>query len=248
MIVEYHRPNEIDEAIRLLSRNFPPTFPLGGGNVISRKSGENFAVVDLQGLGLNQIQSEGMAIIIGATATLENLYEHPSIPDAVKEAIHLDATLNTRNTATLGGAIVAGTGGSALLAVMLAMDAHLEWIPGNSSQALGEFISLKDKIRPGKLIAVVQISTQAKVSLTSVGRSPLDPPFLIVAISRWPSGRTRLVLGGKVKAPILALDGTTPDGIIEAGINACSQLSNQWISNNYLKDITTKLIQRLSEA
>jgi hypothetical protein len=94
----------------------------------------------------------------------------------------------------------------------------------------------------------VQLAGQAQVRMASVGRSPLDPPFLIVAVSRWSSGRTRLALGGKVKKPILAMDGSAPDGMIEAGVNACSQLSNQWISKDYLQNVTTKLIQRLSDA
>ena len=31
MIVEYHRPNNLDEALLLLSRDYPHTVPLGGG-------------------------------------------------------------------------------------------------------------------------------------------------------------------------------------------------------------------------
>ena len=248
MILEYHRPNNIDEAMKLLGRDFPVTIPLAGGNQISRKQDKNFAVVDLQYLELNKILTDGSTIYIGAMATLEDLFEDPKIPEALKKAIHLDATLNTRNTATVGGTIAAGTGGSALLTALLAMDTRLEWLPGHVLQNLGEFISLKDKIRPEKLIVGVQISMQAQVEMDTVGRSPLDSPILIVAISRWPSGRTRLALGGKVKKPILAMDGTTLDGILDSGINACSHLSNQWVSETYLKDTTQKLIKRMIKA
>ena len=248
MILEYHRPKEVDEAIQLLSRDFPITIPLAGGNLISHKSGENFAVVDLQSLGLNKINVEGQVVDIGAMATLEDLYMHQAIPEAVKKAVYIDATLNTRNTATLGGAIVAGTGELALLTMLLAMDAQLEWLPYDAQQSLGELCSLRKKIKPGKLLKNIQFSLQAQAGLATVGRSPLDPPFLIVVVCRWPSGRTRLALGGKVDNPVLAMDGTTQDGVIDAGINACSQLSNQWISETYLKSTTNKLIQRLTEA
>lgn len=247
MIVEYHRPQNIDEALFLLSREFPPTIPLGGGNYVAKNTGENIAVVDLQNLGLNKILVTGAALHAGATSTLEDLFTHPTTPKAIKEAIHVDATLNTRNTATIAGAVVAGTGQSALLTALLAMDARLNWLPGNNLQAIGEFVSLKTKIRPGKMIDSVKLSLQTQIRLATVGRSPLDPPFLIVAISKWPSGRTRLVLGGKVTSPILAMDGLTEDGIVEAGINACSHLSNQWISKNYLKDTIPTLIHRLTE-
>ncbi len=247
MIVEYHRPNNLNEALLLLSRDFPKTVPLGGGNAVTKRTGDSFAVVDLQNLGLNNVQVIGTALRAGATTTLEDLFSYPTTPKAIKEAIHLDATLNTRNTATIAGAVVAGTGESALLTVLLALDARLNWLPGDSLQTIGEFVTLKNKIRPGKLINSVQLPLQAQVSMASVGRSPLDPPFLIVAVSKWSSGRTRLALGGKVKSPFLAMDGLTEDGIVEAGINACSQLSNQWISEDYIKEITSKLIRRLIE-
>ena len=248
MILEYHRPNDVDEAIQLLSRDFPITVPLAGGNLISRKSGENFAVVDLQNLGLNKIKVDDPVVDIGAMVTLEELYMHQAIPEAVKKAVYIDATLNTRNTATLGGAIVAGTGELVLLTMLLAMDARIEWLPDDIQQSLGELRSLRNKIKPGKLIKNIQFSLHAQAGVATVGRSPLDPPFLIVVVCRWPSGRTRLALGGKVSNPVLAMDGTTQDGIIDAGINACSQLSNQWISETYLKNSITKLIQRLTEA
>ena len=248
MILEYHRPNKIEEALQLLGRENPPTVPLGGGNLLSRKKGANIAVVDLQNLDLNKIRVNSQVIELGATVTLEEFYQNLEIPEVLRKAVNLDATANTRNTATIGGLIAGGTGQSAVLCVLLALDARLEWLPGKNIQSLGEFISMKDKIKPGKLIRCVQFSRQAEARMSSVGRSPLDPPFLIVAISQWPSGRTRLVLGGKVARPVLAMDGTTVDGIVDAGINACSQLHNKWISQNYLINTTTKLIQRLSEA
>jgi CO/xanthine dehydrogenase FAD-binding subunit len=248
MILEYHRPNSIEEALQLLDREMPPTVPLGGGNLLSRRTDENIAVVDLQKLKLKSIQSMGQIIEIGASVTLEEFYRHQEIHETLRKAVYLDATANTRNTATIGGLIAGGTGNSALLCALLALDTRLEWLPGEITQSLGDYISVKGKINSGKLITKIQISSQVDVKMASVGRSPLDPPFIIVVVSQWPSGRTRLVLGGKVKSPILAMDGTTQDGIVDAGVNACSQLLNKWISLDYLKYTTSKLIQRLSEA
>ena len=36
MIIEYHRPETIDEALDLLARSQPATVPLGGGTVLNQ--------------------------------------------------------------------------------------------------------------------------------------------------------------------------------------------------------------------
>jgi CO/xanthine dehydrogenase FAD-binding subunit len=57
MILEYHRPQALDQALALLSRETPRTIPLGGGTVISQMAGPGVAVVDLQSLGLNTLEA-----------------------------------------------------------------------------------------------------------------------------------------------------------------------------------------------
>jgi CO/xanthine dehydrogenase FAD-binding subunit len=53
MIIEYFRPQSLEETLLLLSRPYPVTVPLGGGVKLSRRIDEQIAVVDLQRLGLN---------------------------------------------------------------------------------------------------------------------------------------------------------------------------------------------------
>ena len=71
MITTYHRPTTLEEALTLLAR--PEARPLGGGTVLTQKSDESFAVVDLQALGLDKIRKVGGKLEIGATATLSLL-------------------------------------------------------------------------------------------------------------------------------------------------------------------------------
>ncbi len=40
MIIEYHRPETLEQALALLSRKNPPTLPLGGGSYLSRHTSD----------------------------------------------------------------------------------------------------------------------------------------------------------------------------------------------------------------
>ena len=75
MIIEYHRPTTLEEALSLLQRADPLTLPLGGGTVLTQASPQPVAAVDLQALGLDQIQPRGNVVELGAALTLQALIE-----------------------------------------------------------------------------------------------------------------------------------------------------------------------------
>lgn len=247
MILEYHRPQALDQALALLSRETPPTIPLGGGSVISRMGGPGVAVVDLQALGLNTLETQGNALVAGATVTLEQLYQHPALPAALKEAIRLEATLNLRNVASVAGAVVAGDGLSPYLTVLLALDARLLWQPGAEQMALGDYLALKATLRAGRLMTHITLPLQPGVQFAAVGRSPLDRPLLSVAVARWPAGRTRVAVGGEAPAPVLALDGVEAGDIEAVVVNACEHFGSQWSSKAYRNATVQNLVKRLSQ-
>ena len=124
MITTYHRPRTLDEALTLLTR--PNTLPLGGGTLLSHPTTDSVEVIDLQALGLNSIKKNGNNLEIGATATLQQLMENENCPDALKQAIKLEAPLNIRNTATVAGTIVASDGRSTFATCLLAFDTKTE--------------------------------------------------------------------------------------------------------------------------
>src|SRR5450830_717603 len=100
MIVEYYRPETIEGAIKILARKTPKTFPLGGGTVLSHGMPEDYAVVDLQNLHLNKIEQNWQSIQIGASVTLQQLYEFPRSPVSLKDVIKREANQNIRHQAT----------------------------------------------------------------------------------------------------------------------------------------------------
>ena len=243
MITNYLRPQTIQEALKLLSK--PNTLPLGGGTWINQKHDENFEVIDLQSLGLNKIQKTGNNLEIDACVTLQQLYEFPDCPQALKQAIRLEAGMNIRNAATVAGSLVTSDGRSAFATVMLALDVKLTCLldqkPG--IQALGEFLPL----RPRLLITKIAIPMNAKVAFESVARTPMDKPIVCAAVSTWSNGRTRLTLGGWGKSPLLAMDGTESEGIEAAARNAYGEAGDEWASSEYRSDVAATLAKRCLE-
>ena len=67
----------------------------------------------------------------------------------------------------------------------------------------------------------------------TIARTPADRPIVCVAAARWPSGRTRLALGGFGAAPTLAMDGPEDSGAQIAAASAYSQAGDEWASAEY---------------
>ena len=244
MITEYHRPQTIEEALSLLARKDPPTRALAGGTDVNRSSLDHFAVVDLQGLGLDRITVEGNQVAVGATVTLQKFCDLPEIAPALKQAIQLESTFNLRQIATLAGKLVTATGRSSLAVALLALDAHLVWEPGNLEISLGNWLPVRSREMPGLLVTMLKFSSLPQLSFEYVARTPSDAPLVCAAAAHWPSGRTRLVLGGYGRTPVVVMDGTEPAGAEYAARDAYSQAGDDWATAEYRQEIAAVLAQR----
>jgi len=249
MILEYHRPKSLEEALALLQRSHPPTYPLGGGIVLSRAKDVECAVVDLQELGLNQILVQGNVVKIGATATLQQLVESSQVSPDLALAARKETTFNLRQRASVAGTLVTGDGRSPFLAAMLALDATLVWLPGEKTQALGDYLALRGKrSSPGSLIVEVRLAGNARLKYEAVARTPEDRPIILVAVARWPSGRTRVVVGGFGEVPQLILDGPDGMGALEAMRLALAEANDSWASAAYRQEVAPILFKRCMSA
>ena len=255
MITAYHRPHSVHEALALMNRATPVTLPLGGGTFLSHGVAEGIEVVDLQSLGLDRIMTKGNDLEIGATATLQSLLEHSSCPASMRVPLKLEAPLNIRNAATVAGTLVTCNGRSTLSTALLALDArltvHSVQPPGvaaqkgasarsQGAQNLGDFLPL----RPAGLITKVTVPLHTRLAFQYVARTPTDKPIVCVALAQWPSGRTRLAVGGFGPAPSLALDGTESAGIEIAARNAFHDANDEWGSAEYRMDVAATLAAR----
>jgi CO/xanthine dehydrogenase FAD-binding subunit len=244
MIVEYERPKDIAEAIKLLSRKSPKSIPIAGGTGIRKKSmQEEISVVDLQALNLSDITISEDWIEIGATASLNAVGNHPDMPAAISKAIQLEGTANTRNQATIGGRLVAFDGRSALITALIAADAVTVWDGDRKEVSLGEWLALPDQ-KPGQLLLSVKIKSKLDLAIEIVNRTKLDLPIICVAAARWKNGRTRVAVGGFGECPRMAFDGPNADGAETAVESVCRSAEDKHASSEYRKAMAVVLTKR----
>ncbi len=245
MITAYHRPKTLDEALTLLTQ--PNMVPLGGGTLLAHPTADSVEAVDVQALGLDTVKKQGSGLEVGATVTLQQLLESELCPEALKAALRLEAPLNLRNAATVAGTLVACDGRSAFAAILLAADAKLEirYSKDDSrSSNIGDFLPL----RPRGLITLITLPLNINLAFEYVARTPADKPIVCAALAQWNSGRTRLTLGGYGKGPILAMDGTEPEGVEAAARNAFHEATDEWASAAYRMDVAATLAKRCLDA
>ena len=247
MIVEYHRPQSVHEALILLARENPISYPLGGGTFLNRGMDNHIAVVDLQALGLGLIEKNGNHVHIGATATLQNLLDFKGLPGDIYKAIEHEATYNMRQMATLAGTLITADGRSPLATIFLALNASLEVQELEAKPKdvrIGDWLPLRDKSRPGRLITKIALATNVLVVYEAIARTPADQPIVSAALAQWRSGRTRLTLGGWGSSPTLAMDGPDSEGIELAAKNAYKLAEDEWASAEYRQEMAGVLALR----
>lgn len=232
--------------MELLKRVEPRTVPLAGGTAVKQREQGAFAVVDLQALGLNSIRRRGSTLEMGATATLQSLLDQPDLPEALKDVILHEASYNLRQSATAAGTLIAADGRSPFATALLALDAQLLLQPGDRTLTLGELYALRGEHLKHSLVVQVKVNFQAELSYEFSARSPKDLPVVCAAAARWPSGRTRLALGGWGEFPLLAMDGPEPGGALEAARNAYADAGDDWASAEYRSETAGILAQRVT--
>jgi CO/xanthine dehydrogenase FAD-binding subunit len=251
MITAYHRPQSLEEALKLLARPQVRTLPLGGGTQIDRKLQVPFEVVDVQSLGMEQVQLSRELVQAGAAVRLQALLAHPELPDGLCLALELEASYNLRQVRTIAGALLAADGRSPLATTMLALDASLrvERLDSSPEQtSLGALLALQPPRLQGGLATRVEFPRTPRVIYDYVARTPADLPIVCVAAARWPSGRTRLAVGGFGSAPRLAMDGPEESGWEAAVRNACASSTDQWASAEYRQEAAAILAGRCVQA
>jgi probable selenate reductase FAD-binding subunit len=246
MILEYHRPETIEQALELLKRGSVKILPLAGGTVLNQPNQEAIEVVDLQSLGLDRMERAGKTLRVGAMVRLQALLEANETMDGLREVIRLEAPVNLRQAATIGGTAAAGDGRSPLLTALLALDAGLETQQAETPVTrvdLGDWLPVRGG-RRGELITAVSLPMNVKLVYQYVARTPADLPIIGVAVAQWPSGRTRLALCGWGAAPMLVMDGPESGGAGSAARNTASESGDAWGSSEYRQTMAEVLTSR----
>lgn len=211
---EYHRPQNLSEALELLARCDVRTVPLAGGtNLIGQRDRTTEAVVDLQDLGLAYIREGADAVRIGAMTTLQQMTQSPLLYDLagglLARTARSSASSILRNQATLGGTLIAAAGSADLPPALLVLGAQVVlWTPDEHRLSLAEFYARGGQVEGGLLteVRVPQPADGTRAVFHKVGRTPSDSAIVCVAaaltLADGVCQKARLAVGGIGPLPV----------------------------------------------
>jgi CO/xanthine dehydrogenase FAD-binding subunit len=205
-ITAYWRPTSVREAFELLDGRRAAV--LGGGTklvpALRETPGPPVEVVDLQALPLRGIERRpDDALVMGATATLQDLVDSEHVPEVVREAARREEPSTLRTLATVGGCVATGDAESELLATLLAHEAvvHLQHQTGAEDVAL-ETVLGRLPVGSGTIITALTIRTSGRSAATRTARTPADRA-IVAAVARRAGNTCRMALTGVAPTPVL---------------------------------------------
>ncbi|NEI71596.1 xanthine dehydrogenase family protein subunit M [Rhizobium lusitanum] len=171
---DFHRPESVADAIRLLSELGDEARPLAGGHSLIPMMKLRLAapehLIDLHGIAaLRGIRREGDLVVIGAMTTQHDLVVSPEISSLLpilKETALLIADPQVRYRGTIGGNVANGDPGNDMPALMLTLDARyrLDGPSGRREIAAADFYqgAYFTALEPGELLTEIVIPQPAE--------------------------------------------------------------------------------------
>ena len=195
LVVEYHRPESLAEAVELLQQ--PHHVALAGGTVVNAdRNRSQLLAVDLQSLGLEVVSREASRVHFGAMCRLSEVERHCS-GDLLAEAARRELPSTLRTVGTVGGAVAAGGGESLMVAALMASGATVR-TANDDEVSVERYVSA-----PGELIVGVDVTAEGAWAIEHTGRTPMDTP-IVAAVGRRSEDGITLALTGVAAQPVVA--------------------------------------------
>jgi CO/xanthine dehydrogenase FAD-binding subunit len=229
---EYHRPADLDEAIRLLQRKEPNTVALAGGiGVVGEGRPGIEAVVDLSDLGLDFIDYANNMLLLGAMVRIRALVDELGYAAGglLAETARRVAGLNVRNAATLGGLLASGNIHSPLSVALTALKARVK-LYGQAGEMLFWSDLASEVYRKGlkgRLITAVTVRLPDGIignGYQQVARTAADQPIVCAASVAYHAGNgiveTSTSIGGLLCNRLITINQTVTEGDISTATDA----------------------------
>lgn len=217
---EYHRAQNLDEALRLLQDN-PDAKLLAGGHslipMMKLRLAQPPALIDIGRVPeLSGITHPGESLKIGALTTHAEIASSPLVRDhapLLAEAASQIADPAVRNKGTIGGNLSHADPGSDLPAVIVALNGAIHFrSPGGDRQARGAefFLDLMmTDLRPGEILSAVEVpvagqgsgSCYLKVEHPASGYAVCGAAAAVEVDSSGNCQKCRLVFNGVKETP-----------------------------------------------
>jgi CO/xanthine dehydrogenase FAD-binding subunit len=238
MIKTYHRPESLDDALRLLARRDVKTVALFGFDALLSIAADSDAeeAIDLQAIGLNKISDETQTsrMTIEALARLQDLVDFSTTPDWLRDIVRLEEPNTLRNMRTIAGLLLRADRESRLIAALLVSDTlvTLQTPTGAQQIALADYLERK----PEGLPISIALDVRGSVRSAHVARTPKDKPIVAAIARRTPNGAIRLALCGVRQTPVL---------VDPAGLDLVTAFSDFRGSADYRKAMAKVLVERV---
>lgn len=212
-VKEYHRPDSVTAALTLLGRPGVTRVVLAGGTQVTPQlvssdyaiDTEVDAVIDLQAVGLTQVERHGNRLVVGAMVRVQTLVEMADAPALVRAMAQREGPNTLRHVATVGGLVVSGHPESECLAALLLFDAEvqIQSRSGEKRMTLADFWAQGSAALNGGLVTAITIATTGKTASDRVARTPVDAPIVAALARQTEDGHVRLALCGVAATPCL---------------------------------------------
>ena len=197
-IKHYARPQSIKEAYQLLMQKKSNVI-VGGMLWLKMQNRTVHTAIDLQDLGLDQIEETDDAYRIGCMTTLRDLELHPGLnaltQGAMADSVKHIVGVQFRNLATIGGSLYGRFGFSDVLTLFLVLGAKVD-LYQHGVLPLEDFARLPRTDRD-LLIRVIVPKAPRQTVYLSQRNSATDFPVLTCAAARMETGDYRIVIGAR---------------------------------------------------
>ncbi len=220
----YSKPQTIEEAYQLLMVNENNAI-LGGGAWLKLTNKQIDTLIDVSGLGLDDITETTDTIRIGATTTLHQLQDHKIIQNyfdgILANAAKSIMGMNIRNIATIGGSIMGKYSFSDVITPLLALDANLIF-HHHPAMKLADF--LEDKHMEKDLLLAIELPKLAgKGYFYNIKKTAMDFAVLNIAVVK--SDIIRIAVGARPGGSVLAQEAMAYLNANELSMHAVEQAS-----------------------
>ena len=180
---EYVKAESLEQAYELNQKR--SNVLVGGMMWLKMSSGNRNTVIDLSGLGLDQIEETEDEFRIGCMCSLRKLELHKGLNQyfdgAFRECTRWIVGTQFRNGATVGGSVFGRFGFSDILTCMMVLDSYVELYKGGTV-SLEEFAKMK--YSRDILVRVIIKKDGRKAAYVSQRRSKTDFPLIAVAAAK----------------------------------------------------------------
>ncbi len=178
MITDIVRPKTVAEAVR--AKSAPGAAWLGGGTWLnSGRAPEVTTLVSLEHLGLGSITTGRDACTIGAMATFQDIADSSAAPSALRDAVKLTASRTLRCMVTLGGELGLKSRDSAVIPVLIALEAEVSVAGKKKPVPIQKFVNDTS----AGLVLGVSIPAGRSAAVGAVSRTSHSPRSLVVAVT-----------------------------------------------------------------